>query len=326
MLYLIAVYSFITALVIVYILLSAIFNKGSVIKRLEKYNDRAAYKPNPAAKGKDIPSLKEFFQYLLYLTKDIGNLSIFSRYKKNVQAELAKAHILLRGEEFITLSLVISLVFAFIAAIGTRNVLISIVCFFMGWIVPMLYVKGKRKKRLKLLNDQLGDTIALISNSLKAGYSFFQAVDTVTSEMSGSIAEEFAQVKKEINLGVTTENALENLARRVGSDDLELVVTAILIQRQVGGNLAEILDNISDTIRHRIRIKGEIKAMTAQGRISGIIIALIPPVIGLAMSVINPGYISLLFKTSIGLILIGVSVAMELIGALFIRSIIKIEV
>ncbi len=325
MLIIIIIFVFTAAFLGCYAILSPIFNKADVIGRLRKYDSSKAPQGSSSDQNAKMHNVSELLRVILNTVKDVGNLKIFDRYRKNIQAELWKAHIPLKGEEFIVLSLAASLVSTFAAAAAAKNMVLAVPFAIAGWLIPGIFVKAKKKKRLKLLNEQLGDTIGIISNSLKSGYSFFQAIDTVTSEMSGIIAEEFAQLKKEINIGVNTETALENLVGRVESDDMELVVTAILIQRQIGGNLAEILDNISDTIRQRIRIKGEIKTMTAQGRISGIIIALIPLIMGLAMFVINPEYIKLLFTNNLGLAMVAASVVMELIGVVFIRKIVNIE-
>lgn len=140
------------------------------------------------------------------------------------------------------------------------------------------------------------------------------------------MADEFAKLQKEISLGVNTETALENMAGRVGSDDLELMVTAVLIQRQIGGNLAEILDNISETIRQRIRAKGEIRALTAQGRMSGWIIALLPFFLAVVISMISPEHIRTLITNPLGIFMIITALLMELLGIVFIRKIINVEV
>ena len=195
-----------------------------------------------------------------------------------------------------------------------------------GWLIPGLVLKENINKRLRTINSQLGDTIAILSNAMKAGHSFFQAVDSVTREMKGPVADEFAKVQKEISLGVNTETALENMVSRVGSDDLELMVIAVLIQRQIGGNLSEVLDNISDTIRQRIRTKGEIKTLTAQGRMSGIIIALLPFILAAIVSTISPDQMMTLVTAPLGKVLIAVALLMETVGIIFVRKIINIEI
>ncbi|MDT8903669.1 type II secretion system F family protein [Anaeroselena agilis] len=194
-----------------------------------------------------------------------------------------------------------------------------------GFIAPHIAVRIKAAKRLRLFNDQLGDALVLTANSLRTGYSFLQALEMVAREMPEPIAGEFARTLKEMALGMTTDQAMNNLARRMDSDDLDLVVTAVLIQRQVGGNLAEVLDNIAGTIRARVKLKGEIRTLTAQGRASGVVLAALPVCVGLAVFVINPGYISLLFTHPIGQAMTGGAIVGQLFGALVIREIINIK-
>ncbi len=321
MLGLIIILIFITATFITYFILSYVLGENKSITRINKYvNHEYSFMQEEKSPREGI------IKIVSTMGKKFGNLGIFTAYKKRVQSELNKAHVLLKGEEFISICMITMIGCILFFSIILRNIAMGLLFGLIGWNIPMMFVKRKKKKRIKLLNDQLGDAIVLVSNSLKAGYSFFQAIDTVSTEMSGSIAEEFGQVKKEINLGFTTEQALENLIKRVDSDDLELMVTAVLIQRQVGGNLAEILDNISGTIRDRVKILGEVKTLTAQGRMSGMIIAFLPPVMGALLFLINPQYIILLFNNTLGLIMVGISVLMELIGIFFISKIVKIEV
>jgi tight adherence protein B len=321
MLYLIVFFAFITVLLAGYSVVNIFIFRKKLINRVEKYVN-----VDQAQEGQEKRNFNRIIKNLLSSGKEIGNLGIFSSYKKNIQSQLIKAHIPLKGEEFITLCIISAITFMIVFFIVSKSIITGLTLGTIGWYLPILFVKSKKKKRIKLLNDQLGDAISLISNSLKAGYSFFQAIDATSTEMSGSIAEEFAQVKKEINLGLSTEYALENLVKRVESDDLELMITAILIQRQVGGNLAEILDNISETIRERIRIKGEVKTLTAQGRMSGLIISILPPAMGVVLALINPKHIGVLFTSKLGLMMVGISIIMELLGIYFINQIVKIEV
>ncbi|MDK2811399.1 MAG: tight adherence protein [Petroclostridium sp.] len=321
MLYLIVFFAFITVLLAGYSVVNIFIFRKKLINRVEKYVN-----VDQAQEGQEKRNFNRIIKNLLSSGKEIGNLGIFSSYKKNIQAQLIKAHIPLKGEEFITLCIISAITFMIVFFIVSKSIITGLTLGTIGWYLPILFVKSKKKKRIKLLNDQLGDAISLISNSLKAGYSFFQAIDATSTEMSGSIAEEFAQVKKEINLGLSTEYALENLVKRVESDDLELMITAILIQRQVGGNLAEILDNISETIRERVRIKGEVKTLTAQGRMSGLIISILPPAMGVVLALINPKHIGVLFTSKLGLMMVGISIIMELLGIYFINQIVKIEV
>lgn len=322
MLYLMIALSFFTAILFIYIILSLFLENGKLVARVEEYINIQ----QRVEEVQEEEFLRKIVKCIFSAARQIGKFGIFNGYKKHVQFELVKAHIPLKGEEFIAICIMSAVISALAFTLVSQSIITGILFAGIGWYIPMLFMQSKKKKRIKQLNEQLGDAILLISNSLKAGYSFFQAIDTVSSEMSGSIAEEFSQLKKEINLGLATEQALENLVKRTGSDDLELVVTAIMIQRQVGGNLAEILDNISETIRERVKIKGEVRTLTAQGRMSGIIIGIIPPAMSVVLTIISPEHMKVLFTTKSGIVMIVVSVVMELIGIYFINRIVKIEV
>jgi tight adherence protein B len=184
----------------------------------------------------------------------------------------------------------------------------------------------RRKKRLEAFTKQIVDALTLISSSLKAGYSFIQSMEVVAQEVPAPLGEEFSLAMHEMSLGATVEESLEEMVQRVGSDDLALVVTAVLVQRQTGGNLAEVLDNIAETIRERIRIRGEIRTLTAQGRISGWIVGLLPVGLGAAVSAINPSYMSVLFRHPLGLLFLLLGACGQVIGVLVIRKIVQIEV
>ncbi|MCX7745540.1 MAG: type II secretion system F family protein [Clostridia bacterium] len=321
MLNLIVVAAFISAFLLFYSILKIVIGKQKSIGRLRRYLSIEEIREE-----KRKPAKKEFKAGLGMIAKGVGNAKFLDGYKRSIQHKLTRAHVLLKAEEFITIGIVLFLVFSFISFALSKSLPIAALIGVFGWIVPGTILKVKIKRRIKYLNEQLCDAIVLISNSLKAGYSFFQSVDIVAKDMHGPIAEEFAMLQKEMNLGVSTEKALENLVNRVRSDDLELVVTAVMIQRQVGGNLAEIMDNISSTIRERIKIKGEVRTVTAQGRVSGIIISLLPPGLGVILFFINPEHIGLLFKDIIGIGILVFSVFMELIGIYFINKVVKIDI
>jgi tight adherence protein B len=161
----------------------------------------------------------------------------------------------------------------------------------IGYFLPGIYVSRQQARRLNKFNDQLSDMLNLMVNGLRAGYSTLQAMEAVSRELPTPISEEFRRVVQEMQLGIPMEGALANLLRRIPSDDLDFVITAINVQREVGGNLSEILDTISFTIRERVRIKGEIRVITAQVRVSGIILALIPVGLTLVLWFLNPEYL-----------------------------------
>jgi tight adherence protein B len=178
---------------------------------------------------------------------------------------------------------------------------------------------------MKQFEKQLPDALTIMSNSLRAGFSFQTAVDNIANELPDPISREFRRVSREAHLGMPLEESLNRLVERTGNEDLELIVSAVAIQRQVGGNLAEVLDNISGAIRQRIKLRGEIKTLTASGTISGYIVGLLPVLLMLIMMVINPGHVEMFFKTRIGNILLIVAVVMETTGFIFVRKIINVK-
>jgi tight adherence protein B len=196
----------------------------------------------------------------------------------------------------------------------------------IGYLIPGYYVKYRINKRLKAFNNQLGDTLTLLSNALKAGYSFAQAIDTVAKNAVAPIADEFARAVREMNLGGSPDEALQNITKRIASPDFDLVATAYSIHRTVGGNLAEILDNIAYTIRERVRIKGEIATLTAQARASGTLITFLPIVLAAFMFFVTPTYFRPMFQNFIGWILIAIGAFMIFVGNMIIKRVVAIEV
>ena len=202
----------------------------------------------------------------------------------------------------------------------------GIVGFLIGYMLPRFWVGRRIAGRLSAFNKQLPDTITLLSNSLRAGSSFLQSIELVSREGGPPMSEEMGRVVREVNLGLGMEEALSNIVRRIRSDDLDLMVTAIGVQQQVGGNLAEILDTIAFTIRERVRIKGEIRTLTAQGRYSGYLVAFLPVGIAVTLNFINPEFMQPLFTQLIGQILLVIGGVMMAIGFFAIRKITDIKV
>ena len=247
------------------------------------------------------------------------------RFATKVQRDLARANLKLRVAEYYYIRIGASLALGVILFVF-RDPLSGIVGFLLGYMLPRFWVGRRISGRLSAFNKQLPDTITLLSNSLRAGSSFLQSIELVSREGGPPMSEEMGRVVREVNLGLGMEEALNNLVRRIKSDDLDLMVTAIGIQQQVGGNLAEILDTIAFTIRERVRIKGEINTLTAQGRVSGYLVAFLPIGLGVALNAINPAFMAPLFTETIGRILIGVGAVMMTIGFLAIRKITDIKV
>ncbi len=176
------------------------------------------------------------------------------------------------------------------------------------------------------MREQLPDVLTIMASSLRAGHSFLQALDTVAREIPAPANVEFQRLVAEIRLGRPAEDALEALADRVGSADFRWAVLAVNIQREVGGNLAEILDNVSDTLRERATMRRQIQVLTAEGRLSAWVLAILPFGIGIYMFAVNPDYISLLFTTQIGLFMLGTAAVLMVLGILWMRKIVDIDV
>ncbi len=214
--------------------------------------------------------------------------------------DLARADIKLTVTEFIGVKILAALVGAGVGAAAGRAapealVLAALVGAVLFSFVPNIYIGYAAKQRVKRFNDQLGDTITMMANALRSGSSFLQTLDLVSREAPAPTSGEFRRVVQEVSLGVSTEDALQNLLKRVPSDDLDLLITAVGIQMESGGNLAQILDTIGHTIRERVRIKGEIAVLTAQGRISAYVITGLPIGLAIFISVINPEYMKPMF-------------------------------
>lgn len=249
-------------------------------------------------------------------------------WKKPLQAldkELLKADLPVKAEEFLALTLAAALLPAILLMVLTGKGILVILWVLVITCIAFLFLKQEQRKRSTAFDRQLADSLGTMANSLRAGFGFLQAIEMISQESRPPLATEFQKTLKEIRLGVTTEDALQHLCQRIASQDLELIITALLIQRQVGGNLAEVLDRISHTIKERNRIRGEIKTLTAQGRISGMVIGALPFGLGLFLMIVNPEYIGALFQHPMGLALIGAGFAAQAVGVVVIRKIVNIQ-
>jgi tight adherence protein B len=243
-----------------------------------------------------------------------------------VADQLARADIKLRvSEYFLVVAGTMAGVFVVVYFIN-HSFIVAIIFGALAYFAPGFYVKFRQRRRANALNRQLGDTILLLSNALKAGYSFAQAMATIARSAPAPMSDEFNRAVREMNLGVTVDDALEHMDQRIQSEDFDLMVTAVQIHRVVGGNLAEILDTIAFTIRERIRIHGEIRTLTAQARASGYIITALPFALTGILTLVSPSYITPLFKEPLGWFLIALALIMMAIGYAVIRRISTIEV
>jgi tight adherence protein B len=241
-------------------------------------------------------------------------------------AELTRAHVPLRVGEFMMIRTVLALALVLVGWILMKNLFLALPLAAPGFFLPLLWIKHLQKKRKRKFDDQLVDAIQLLASTLKSGYSFLQGMEAIAREMPAPISEEFDLLVKEIGVGARADEALVRLIDRVRSQDLELVVTAIMIQRTVGGELAGILENISRTVRERQKILRDVQTLTAQQRWSGYIIGALPIFLLVVISMVNPSYSGELFYTLHGHVMLGIATVMELIGFVMIRKIMAIEV
>lgn len=261
------------------------------------------------------------------LWKIFDNFKIFRAAEERLQNELKKANILMKSKELVILILLSAIMGSvFGIAISGGSIKRGIWVGLFTWMIPLLWVSAKKNKRKAKLEAQLPDMINMTANSLKAGYSLIQSFELLSREMPAPLSEEIQRMLQETRLGISTEQALSNFNERIESPDLDLIITAMLIQRQVGGNLAEILDTIGETIRERIRIQGEIKTLTAQGKMSMYIFMILPVALAGFLFLTNPDYMMPLISEPIGWIMLLIAVIGQIIGVLLIRKIIRIEV
>lgn len=232
----------------------------------------------------------------------------------------------LLGKEFQMGLLVLAVIGAVLLGVMLLQPVWALVGAASGVLLGLMLMNIAIARRQKAFANQLGDMLTMTSNALRAGFSFMQAVEMISREMDDPIGGEFAEVMREMRLGASLEKALVAMTQRVQSKDFELVVTAVLIQRQVGGNLAQILDTISETVEERIRMRREVKSLTAQGRASGMVLAALP--LGLAgiLTIVNPGYLQPLITEDLGHFAIAGAIVLDIIGFYVINRIVNIEV
>ncbi len=272
-------------ILIVILLIGVIVSSNServlVEKRLAQYLDDEDQKANADQQVKNSMLVE-------WVSRRVEKTSFGDRVARN----LSRADLKFKVGEYFVLILVTILVGGLITwFIGDQHPISAAIGAIGGAVAPGMYVRSQQKKRLQKFNDQLSDMLNLMVNGLRAGYSTMQAMEAVSKELPPPICDEFRRVIQEMQIGIPMETALDNLLRRIPSEDLDFVVTAVNVQREVGGNLSEILDNISFTIRERVRIKGEVRVLTSQVRTSGTVLSMIPFFLVLILWFLNPDYL-----------------------------------
>lgn len=251
-----------------------------------------------------------------------------SEFAKKWKVELGKADLKITAGEFLGLHFV-AVIAGFI--IGTffifGNPVLGALSGVIGFFVPRFYVARRQGKRMQAFEDQLADNLQMWVNGLRSGYSVLQAIEAISKEAAEPTAGEFTRVVQEVQLGIPLDEALDHALERMPSEDFDLVITAVNIQREVGGNLAEILEIISHTIRERIKLKGEIRVMTSQGRVTGYIIGFLPVGLLIFLYLTNRGYVEPLFTSrSCGWPMLGCGAALVALGQAAIQKIVDIEI
>jgi tight adherence protein B len=247
-------------------------------------------------------------------------------FSARVDAELEAAGVSVRSGEFVILTVGAALVGVLLGAVLLGSPILALVVGGLAGAGPTLALRMAMKRRADKLREQLPDVLTIMASSLRAGHSFMQALDAVAREIAQPAATEFQRVVSEIRLGRPTDDALEALAERVGSADFRWAVLAVNIQREVGGNLAEILDNVADTLRERATMRRQIRVLTSEGRLSAWVLALLPIGIGLYLLMRSPDYIRPLYTTTFGLIMLAGAAGLMTVGVLWMRKIVDIDV
>jgi tight adherence protein B len=277
----------VVVLLVIGIVITARSERSLVDERLGRYLEAEEIKDKKAEKGTPVSD---------WMNRRLER----STWGGGIARELARADLKLKPAEYIIVMLLSGLgtavVFWFLMGRGIKIPIFPILGFIVGLFLPRMYVRRQQNQRLIRFGDQLADMLNLMVNGLRAGYSTMQAMEAVSREMPPPINDEFRRVVQEMQLGISMDQALENLLRRIPSGDLDLVITAMNVQREVGGNLAEILDTISYTIRERVRIKGEIRVLTSQVLYSGRFLAIMPLIIIGVLWVVNRPYMMQFFS------------------------------
>ncbi|WP_249869042.1 type II secretion system F family protein [Oceanobacillus saliphilus] len=308
--------TFILITIIFKLLITSIINKGKYEKRLKKY-----VVITPVQK-KDEKREKQKSPLLTNVSKAIE--SAF-HLKKHQQVLIQSGVELTVGELFIG-RLVVALLLITIGYFYGLHVVWLILIGIIGYQLPLFYIRNKRKVRLAKCSEQLGEALGTMANALRAGFSFMQAMQMVAKEIEAPLGPEFLKALQEINYGVSVEDAFERLLERLPDKELEIVLNTLIIQRSSGGNLAFLLETMQETIIDRSRVKGEVKSLTAQGKMSSVIITLLPIALAFYVQLVNPEYFQMLFSHPLGWAMVIFGSINIILGWLFIRKIVQIEV
>lgn len=293
--------------------------RREMAERIQMYS---GYRPSVVRKASSFEVLRSRLHEIFAEKAKRSGMSGRSR----LDLMMVRAGLPLLGSEFLAISAGLSLLVFVIFALATLNPVTGLLAVLLFLAADFVFVQRRISKRLNNFQRQLADCLSLVANSLRAGFSFLQTMEIISREMEPPMSSEFARVMGDTSLGKSLDEALHDMDERVGSADFSLVVTAVLIQQQVGGNLATILDTIRSTITERIRLRREIGTLTAQGKASGMVLTVIPVAMALFLYLTAPDYITPLFTTTIGRMFIAGAALLVIIGFIIIRKIVDIKI
>lgn len=317
--------------------LAAVISAGAIFLLLAYMVRTYALKPQEARLKALTPALdvklESSSEGVSLLRRDssavVSRLLSTSAYASRWQFQLDRAGLKLRPSEYFLMRLVLGAVVVLIVSLIGRSAIAFIVGLPLGalaYMLPAVFVNVKTQQRINAIERQLVETITLIANALRAGFAFSQGVDVAAKRVGPPISAELNRMLLDINLGMSTEEALQSMNDRIGSEDLDMVVTAILIQRNSGGNLAEVLESVTETMRDRERIRGEIKTLTSAQRFTGWVLSLWPVCIAGMFFAINPGVASLMWTTGAGVVLLFIWGVLNLLGVITLQKILSIDI
>lgn len=259
------------------------------------------------------------------LSGALGRMVPQRSFSDSIATELARANLALTVTEYILITLGSGLALFALVLVLLRQPLLALLAGLVGLFLPRVYVRRVQAKRLATFAEQLPDILAMLVGSLRSGYGITAAMDLVAQQMPPPACDEFRRVVREISLGASSGQALANLVRRIRSDDLEMIVTAIAIQYEVGGNLATILDTISDTIRERVRLKGQLRILTSQAYLQRAILTGLPVFLGMLIYIFNPAYMGALFSPGPWLLIPGFAAVSVVLGYIVMGKLSQVE-
>jgi len=316
---LILVITFLVSTVFFKILFSLVFEKGKYEKRLKKYADINS--AGTVVVKRDV--LQQ--QGTSPLKKVSKGLESFLNLTRNEQLLVQSGLKFSLGELFIG-QVMLAVVGLLIGYMNEFHFLVILICAGIGFKIPILYMKNKRKKRLKMASIQLGEALGTMANALRAGFSFMQAMNMVAKEIDDPLGPEFLKALQEINYGISVEDSFQGLLLRLPDKELEIVLNTLILQRTTGGNLSFLLETMQETIFDRSRVKDEVKTLTAQGKMSAIVITILPLALALYIKVVNPEYFQMLFSHPLGWAMVAFGSIGLILGWYFINKIVQIEV